>query len=1217
MSDDFEKAILFVFDQTGSIDPSLKLQAQNILISAQSSPEFLSVCLSKLESCPFVEVKFWCLQALHQLIVTRYGDASLLPPPAINTLKATLFKLGTSATTTTSAPITTPPSSSSLSQPSPALSSNNNSLPPFIKNKLAQCITAIAAREYPSTWPSFFQDLLTMCLQSPGGPAAVDLYTRILLSIDEDIISLEVPRSADEARRSMSFKDAMREGPLQDVAESWYALVATYHAAAPDTAAAVLIAASRYIHWIDIGLVANDKFVPLLYAVLQVPSEELRGAAAEFLTEIINKRMEASPKLSLIQQLGIVPVCAQWASAGLPDAQQAPNLAIKYARLLAVLATEVLESLKKVENSIVSLQAVGLDVDAEAGAEATALCSAASCLLSELMPTVLRVLESGGEDDITMAVLPFLSSHVARLRTLGRRRKTVGGSGGVSTDNSNSGSRGDLSGHLPPEAASQLALIGKAVAVASRYPADCGDLSDSQDAPLDEEEEAAVLERRNDLFNLFKSSAKLAPQAFYMFIGQLLSGQIVVGSSSSSGGGGGSQQRRRESTSPGTGAATGSPTTTLIPTPSSPSALGTPSVSARAATNGTTTTNTSMNTNSTNNSSRVCTAQKWQDTELALTLLYQLGEGASEEDLNIASGGSLAHLSLVVMQVQDLPVARHRLVALALLECINRYAKVLAQRPDMVPHVVLNVFLGSYGMGHPAEVVVRPRAAYLLSRLVKQLRSQLRLSASEVLQRLQPFLDMIAKTPIISASDNGNNNSIGGGGGAVVVPVGGMSQQALQQQVAVDDRLYLFDATGLLVGGEEFFEEKDQLVWLRRLLEPLITQINSNLEPTTAITSNNNSSSQHQLQLQQHAALIQQSLEGLTRLSKGFSSKLCTQYRPEVGAMLAGALTNAIAIPQKLPRHKLLRARFISFLHRMVETLGPGVVPFLPTVLEALLYTNADVLDILDVLALLNQLMTKFKGALTPLIAEVLPTCIGAVHSLLGGEWDWSGVAAVPLPAGSGPAAATTVAAPEDARERGELQKGYIAFLNALVIHEVTGALLAVQRASSDAAMEGLARTAATHVDPGSRKTAISTLSKLAEQWLAPITDTAPDYSHHQRGEEGLAGFRSFIIERLVLGACFQGLLDGTIDGRDAAAISLLTEVAGALIIVRRRCGGGGGGEVVEMFDGPVRTTLTQVLGWPVEAREALLSAVAGGEIKGVKEILKSALQSKSGGGRR
>jgi len=53
------------------------------------------------------------------------------------------------------------------------------------------------------------------------------------------------------------------------------------------------------------------------------------------------------------------------------------------------------------------------------------------------------------------------------------------------------------------------------------------------------------------------------------------------------------------------------------------------------------------------------------------------------------------------------------------------------------------------------------------------------------------------------------------------------------------------------------------------------------------------------------------------------------------------------------------------------------------------------------------------------------------------------------------------------------------------------------------------------------------------------------------------------------------------------------------------------------MFDGPVRTTLTQVLGWPVEAREALLSAVAGGEIKGVKDVLKSALQSKSGGGGR
>ena len=41
--------------------------------------------------------------------------------------------------------------------------------------------------------------------------------------------------------------------------------------------------------------------------------------------------MEATPKLTLIQQLGVVPVCARW-QAGLPNVDEEPELAVKYAR---------------------------------------------------------------------------------------------------------------------------------------------------------------------------------------------------------------------------------------------------------------------------------------------------------------------------------------------------------------------------------------------------------------------------------------------------------------------------------------------------------------------------------------------------------------------------------------------------------------------------------------------------------------------------------------------------------------------------------------------------------------------------------------------------------------------------------------------------------------------------------------------------------------------
>jgi Exportin 1-like protein len=44
---------------------------------------------------------------------------------------------------------------------------------------------------FPEEWPSAFQDLLRLL---PLGPGMADMFCRLLVSIDEDIISLEISR---------------------------------------------------------------------------------------------------------------------------------------------------------------------------------------------------------------------------------------------------------------------------------------------------------------------------------------------------------------------------------------------------------------------------------------------------------------------------------------------------------------------------------------------------------------------------------------------------------------------------------------------------------------------------------------------------------------------------------------------------------------------------------------------------------------------------------------------------------------------------------------------------------------------------------------------------------------------------------------------------------------------------------------------------------------
>lgn len=57
----------------------------------------------------------------------------------------------------------------------------------------------------------------------------------------------------------MHVQDTMREHCLNELADIWYKLVVTYSESEAGLAEAVLSVVKRYVSWIDIGLVANDR----------------------------------------------------------------------------------------------------------------------------------------------------------------------------------------------------------------------------------------------------------------------------------------------------------------------------------------------------------------------------------------------------------------------------------------------------------------------------------------------------------------------------------------------------------------------------------------------------------------------------------------------------------------------------------------------------------------------------------------------------------------------------------------------------------------------------------------------------------------------------------------------------------------------------------------------------------------------------------------------
>ncbi|GBF91404.1 exportin [Raphidocelis subcapitata] len=1159
---DVEGAIQIVFGQTGG---DLRERATAYLNQLKASPEGWKFCVERFSATPYPEVKFWCLQTLHEVVRAYYTQLDAQSQGAI---KGALLTWLQRDCTVESA----------------------GALPPFLRNKLAQVLVAIVQLEYPAVWPTFFRDLVAAARQGPG---LADMLCRVMVAVDEDVISLEIPRSQEEAKLSMHLKDSMRDRCIADVAEGWYELALAHRASRPQLAAFVLTTAARYVHWIDIGLVANDKFMPLLLELMEAPHSGLRAAATDCVIEVVSKRMEPAAKVQLVENLKIVPACAAWsrtlaaavaaAAAGGGEGEAAAAAAMledeeliaKVAKLLATMAGEVMDALKRVENSVISMQAVGFEVDDDAGREATAVVEAATRLLEQLTPAVLQAFACGLEA-VAMPLVPFINAYVARLKMLARRNQT-----------------------LPPNAALHLRSVLEGVAAAARYPDESANEGAGPDgvppgeaeALAAREEQWEVEERRRELFVVLKNVAKLSLGDALAFVGQQL--QAVAQHAAAANGGAAAAAAANGGGSGGAGGS-GSPTR-------------------RGGGGG------------------GCT---FQEVEIAVAMLYELGEGAPDDSLKPGSG-ALGQLALLLLGGGGaLPRGRHRLVALAAMEAATRYARVVQQSPAAIPGA-LSLFLEpGRGLGHPSPDV-STRACYLFSRLVKQLRSSLRPYAGDILASLQPHLVRVATVPppAAAAAAGGAAAAAPGGPGAAApspaaLAAGGRESSSAKQLAPstspVDDRLYVFDAVGLLLGQEEIPADQ-QSGALSGLLQPLIRQIEGNLQPAAAGAAAGAAAVWDDAAAARAppAWLILQAMEAIARLNKGFKSDLVTRTRPQLGQMFLSCLEAAIQVPKALPGHKQLRARFIAFVHRLVECLLAAVLPYLPMALQVLMHGQADAQDTVDVLSLMTQLMTRFKEAMLQLVEAMLPQIVGRVNTLLGQEWDWSGRAAAPARGGAPAAAAAAApagAAPEqqqqqqqqrsgeggggaevtatleDVREKGELQRAYYSFLHGVAHQGLAAALLQAPPSVLDSVLSALTRGAASHVDPTVRRTCLQVFERLLAEWCA--------------NGEVVPGFKRFAMEQLGGEACVLGLLRASqgLDARDAATAAFVGEVAAALKLLYEKCG--------DEFAAHLCGRVLPSLDLPAEVQQELVRHVRESDSRQLRDCLRSVLlQANAAGG--
>ncbi|PRP73955.1 exportin-T [Planoprotostelium fungivorum] len=443
--DEFESAVLVSFNPTA--DAVLRQKASEYCEAVKVNPEGWKFCLEKFLNTKTIEVRFFCLVVVQDTIQYRHDS---LPPVDQANLRTALLRY--------------------IAEHLPNAQATETPL----KNKFAQIVALLFKMEYPHNWPSFFSDILSLL---SVGTSSVDIFLRIMSNIDDEIINQDMLRNTQEVARSTEIKDYMREKSIVDVVSAWYQILEMYKTSDVHICKSCLDNIRRYISWIDIGLIANDRFFPLFFSFLNV--EDLREYSASCLYELVYKGMpDPVNKLSLVAQLKLTSVFNGLSMNDDPDFLEGVGKVINITGLEIISATK--------------------ELVAQNNTNAEVMNSAKHMLEEEFMMS-LRFMDND-DDNVSQSVYPFINGYLSSVNFLGKFSE-------ITTADV---SRQLKSANVTPQVIEQLQALLPIIRKKLTYENDWEDKKD-------EEEEKFFNDLRKDLVALLKLIMTLSPQLVAQF----------------------------------------------------------------------------------------------------------------------------------------------------------------------------------------------------------------------------------------------------------------------------------------------------------------------------------------------------------------------------------------------------------------------------------------------------------------------------------------------------------------------------------------------------------------------------------------------------------------------------------------------------------------------------------------------------------------------------
>ncbi|KAK3579421.1 hypothetical protein CHS0354_029730 [Potamilus streckersoni] len=230
----------------------------------------------------------------------------------------------------------------------------------FLKNKMSQIVSLAFVVDYPHRWPDFFSALLSIIKQ---GQWQVDIYLRVLLAIDTEVVDRDIVHTQEATRRNSLIKDAMREDCVKNLSDSWLQILTEYESSHVELVCTCLEVIGKYISWIEISLIANNRFVPLLVRFMSL--RLLRESACDCIHDILSKGMEPLGKVELVESFTTV---LQNSGSLQPPEDEDEEFVFKLSKLVNNMGVQLISSWHKLkgvddDNAVKVLEAVETKVN--------------------------------------------------------------------------------------------------------------------------------------------------------------------------------------------------------------------------------------------------------------------------------------------------------------------------------------------------------------------------------------------------------------------------------------------------------------------------------------------------------------------------------------------------------------------------------------------------------------------------------------------------------------------------------------------------------------------------------------------------------------------------------------------------------------------------------------------------------------------------------------